>query len=29
MKRILISIAEVVVVVSWLLGSGYIIYVTR
>ena len=29
MKRILISIAEIVVVVSWLLGSGYIIYVTR
>ena len=29
MKKTLISIIEIVVVVSWVVGSGYIIAVTR
>jgi len=29
MKKTLISIIEIVVVVSWIVGSGYIISVTR
>ena len=29
MKKTLISIIEIVVVVSWVVGSGYVISVTR